>query len=92
MLSHNIVGVELGIGTHDTVDDGAHELNRTMDMPVGPVRHTIQVCSGRNSNLTKTLDAAGGQIVRFQRGGRYILPIFLLSFVVPSPALPLTAE
>jgi hypothetical protein len=61
-------------------------------LPVEPGRHTLQVRNGRNSSRTKTFDAAEGEIVAFRCGGKSILPIFLLSFVVPSVALSLHRE
>ena len=74
----------------------AHEeinkLNETIDIPVEPGRHTLQVRNGRNSSRTKTFDAAEGEIVTFRCSGKSILPIFLLSFVVPSLALSLHRE
>jgi hypothetical protein len=54
--------------------------------------HTLQVRNGRNSSRTKTFDAAEDEIVAFRCGGKSILPIFLLSFVVPSLALSLHRE
>ena len=45
-----------------------------------------------NSSRTKTFDAAEGEIVAFRCSGKSILPIFLLSFVVPSLALSLHRE
>jgi hypothetical protein len=55
-------------------------------------RHTLQVRNGRNSSRTKTFDAAEGETVAFRCSGKSILPIFLLSFVVPSLALSLHRE
>jgi hypothetical protein len=64
-------------------------LNDTFEMPVERGRHTLRIRSGRNSSRTKTFDAADGEVVRFRCSGKSILPIFLLSFVVPSLALSL---
>jgi hypothetical protein len=95
-LTHKTIGVEVRRGTYDVVVDGkpagSVELNETIDVPVEPGRHTLQVRNGRNSSRTKTFDAAEGEIVAFRTGGKSILPIFLLSFVVPSLALSLHRE
>ena len=92
-LTHKTIGVEVRRGTYDVVVDGKRagsvELNETVDIPVGPGRHTVQVRSGRNSSRTKTFDAAEGEIASFRCSGKSILPIFLLSFVVPSLAISL---
>ena len=83
-------------GTYDVVLDGERvaslEMNDTFEMPVEPGRHTLQVRNGRNSSRIKTFDAADGEIASFRCTGKSILPIFLVSFVVPSLALSLVRE
>ena len=95
-LTHRAIGVEVRRGTYDVVLDGERagslELNNTFETPVEPGRHTLQVRNGRNSSRTKTFDAAEGETVAFRCSGKSILPIFLLSFVVPSLALSLHRE
>jgi hypothetical protein len=95
-LTHKTIGAEVRRGTYDVVLDGnpagSVELNETVDIPVDPGRHTLQVRSGRDSSRTKTFDAADGETVAFRWSGKSILPIFLLSFVVPSLALSLHRE
>lgn len=95
-VSHKTLGVEVRRGTYDIVLDGnaagSVELDETVDIPVQPGHHTLQVRSGRNSSRTKTFDAADGETVAFRCSGKNILPIFLLSFVIPSLALTLHRE
>ena len=95
-LTHKTIGVEVRRGTYEAVVDGKQagtvELNETIEIPVEPGRHTLQVRSGRNSSPTKTFDAAEGEVASFRCSGKSILPIFLLSFVVPSLALSLVRE
>jgi hypothetical protein len=95
-LTHKTIGVEVRRGTYDLVLDGkpvgSVEMNNTFETPVEPGRHTLQVRNGRNSSRTKTFDAAEDEIVAFRTGGKSILPVFLLSFVVPSLALSLHRE
>jgi hypothetical protein len=92
-LTHKTVGVEVRRGTYDLLLDGkpvgSVEMNNTFETPVERGRHTLQVRNGRNSSRTKTFDAAEDEIVAFRCGGKSILPVFLLSFVVPSLALSL---
>src|ERR1700694_2913274 len=94
-LTPQPIGVEVRRGTYDAVVDGKHagtlELNETIDIPVEPGRHTLQVRSGRNSSRSKTFDVAEGEIASF-RCRKSISPIFLLSYVVPSLALSLKRE
>lgn len=95
-LTHKTIGVEVRRGTYDVVVDGKRagsvELNETVDLPVEPGRHTVQVRSGRNSSRTKAFDVAKGEIASFRCSGKSLLPIFLLSFVVPSLALSLKRD
>jgi len=95
-LTHKTIGAEVRRGTYDAVVDGTRagtlELNQIIDIPVEAGRHTLQVRNGRNSSRTKTFDVAEGEIVSFRCSGKSILPVFLLSFVVPSLALSLTRE
>ncbi len=95
-LVHKAIGVEVRRGTYAVMVDGkpagSLELNETIDIPVEPGRHNLQVRNGRNSSRTKTFDLADDEIVAFRCTGKSILPIFLLSFVFPSLALSLRRE
>jgi hypothetical protein len=95
-VTHKTIGVEVRRGTYDVVLDGKRvgsvELNDTFETPVQPGRHTLQVRSGRNSSRTKTFDIGDDEMVSFRCSGKSILPIFLLSFAVPSLALSLHRE
>jgi hypothetical protein len=95
-LTHRAIGVEVRRGTYDVVLDGERvgslELNDTFETPVEPGRHTLQVRNGRKSSRTKSFDATEDEIVAFRCSGKSILPIFLLSFVVPSLAISLHRE
>jgi hypothetical protein len=95
-LAHKAIGAEVRRGTYEVVLDrqrvGSVKMNDTFESPIEPGRHTLQVRSGRNSSRTRTFDAADGEIVAFRCTGKSILPIFLLSFAVPSLALSLHRE
>jgi hypothetical protein len=95
-LTHKAIGAEVRRGTYDVVVDGERvgsvEMNHTIEIPVEPGRHTLQVRNGRNSSSTKTFDAAEEQIVAFRCTGKRLLPIFLASFVVPGLALKLVRD
>ena len=95
-LSHKAIGVEVRRGTYDIMVDGqlagSVEMNATIEIPVEPGRHTLQIRSGRNSSRTQTFEAVESQIVAFRCTGPSFLPIFLASFVVPSLALQLRRE
>jgi aspartate aminotransferase-like enzyme len=92
-LTRNLIGVQIRRGKFDVMVDGtgvasidAHE---TIETPVEPGRHTLQLRYGRYSSRTAAFDAAEGQVVAFRCGEKRFLPIFLASFVVPSLAIPL---
>ena len=95
-LSHKAIGAEVRRGTFDVLVDGKRvgsvEMNETIETPVDPGRHTLQVRNGRNSSRTETFDAAEGEVVAFRCTGKRFLPLFLASFVVPSLALTLRRD
>jgi hypothetical protein len=95
-LTHKAIGAEVRRGTYDIVVDGQSvgslEMNDTIEIPVEPGRHTVQVRDGRKSSSTLTFDAAESETVAFRCTGKRFLPIFLASFIVPSLALKLKRE
>ena len=95
-ITHKAIGVEVRRGTYDVLVDGkpvgSIEMNDTIEIPVEPGRHTLQVRNGRNSSGTQTFDAAEEEVVAFRCTGKRFLPIFLASFVVPRLALKLVRD
>jgi hypothetical protein len=95
-LTHKSIGAEVRRGPYDVVLDGERagsvEMNQTIEIPVEPGRHTLQVRNGRNSSSTQTFDVAEEEIVAFRCTGKRPLPIFLASFLVPSLALKLVRD
>ena len=95
-LTHKAIGAEVRRGTFDVLVDGKRvgsvEMNDTIETPVEPGRHTLQVRNGRNSSRAETFDAAEGEVVAFRCTGKRFLPLFLASFVVPSLAIKLHRE
>jgi hypothetical protein len=95
-LTHKTIGAEVRRGTYDALVDGkpvgSVEMNDTIEIPVEPGRHTLQIRCGRDSSRTQTFDAAEGEVVAFRCTGKRFLPLFLASFVVPSLRLVLHQE
>jgi hypothetical protein len=95
-LTHKAIGAEIRRGAYDVVVDGERvgsiEMNDTIEMPVEPGRHTLQVRNGRKSSSTGTFEAADGKIVAFRCTGKRFLPIFLASFILPTLALKLVRD
>jgi hypothetical protein len=92
-LTHKAIGAEVRRGAFDVLVDGerlgAVEMNGSVEFPVEPGRHTIQIRDGRKSSKTQTFDAAEDEVVAYRCTGKRFLPLFLASFVFPSLALVL---
>ncbi len=95
-LTHKAIGAEVRRDAYDVVVDaerlGSVEMNDTIEIPVEPGHHTLQVRSGRKSSGTETFDAAEGEMVAFRCTGKRFLPIFLASFILPELALKLVRD
>jgi hypothetical protein len=95
-LTHKAIGAEVRRGPYDVIVDGERvgsvEMNNTIEIPIEPGHHALQVRSGRDSSGTRTFEAAEGEIVSYRCTGKRFLPIFLASFVVPRLALALVRE
>ena len=84
-LTHKAIGAEVRRGIYDVVFNGERvgsvEMSNTIEIPVEPGRHTLQVRNGRNSSSTQTFDAAtlfnplrlAGLIRRIERTNTYAL-------------------
>ena len=95
-VTHKSVGAEVRRGAYDVVVDGERvgsvDMNDTIELPVQPGPHTVQVRNGRKTSDAESFDAAEGEIVSFRCTGKRFLPIFLASFVVPRLALKLVRD
>ena len=95
-LTHKAIGAEVRRRAYDVVVDaervGSVEMNATVEIPVEPGRHRLQVRDGRKSSSTQAFDAAEGDVIGFRCTGKRFLPLFLASFVVPSLALKLVRD
>ena len=95
-LTHKAIGAEVRRGAYDIVVDGqtagSLEMNATIEIPIEPGRHTVQIRDGRKSSRTETFDAAESETIAFRCTGKRFLPIFIASFIVPSLALKLKRQ
>src|SRR5580692_11259141 len=95
-LTHKAIGAEVRRGAYDVVLDGERvgsvEMNDTIERPIEPGRHTLQVRNGRKSSSTEAFDAAEDDVVAFRCTGKRFLPIFLASLIVPRLALKLIRD
>ncbi|MGH9054435.1 MAG: hypothetical protein ACRDYY_00995 [Acidimicrobiales bacterium] len=76
----------------DGTDVGTVEMHGTIDVPIEPGLHTLQVKDGRSTSSQRSFDAADGAIVNFRCNSSRIWPVYLVSLVVPSLALKLNRE
>src|SRR5580700_12168845 len=95
-LTHKAIGAEVRRDPYDVMVDGERagsvKMSDTIEIPVEPGRHTLQVRDGRKSSSTESFDAAEGEIIAFRCTGKRFLPIFLASFIVPRLALKLVRD
>jgi hypothetical protein len=95
-VAHKAIGAEVRRASYDVVVDdervGSVEMNRTIEVPVEPGRHTLQVRDGRKSSSIAVFDASENETIAFRCTGKRFLPIFLASFIVPKLALKLVRD
>ncbi len=93
LLTHRAIGAEVRRGPYEVLVDGktvgSVNLHETAEFTVEAGHHTLQLRGGRNSSRTKTFDVPESGVVAFRCTGKRFLPLFLLSFFVPSLALVL---
>lgn len=71
---------------------GSIDRNQTVELPVPPGPHTLQVRTGRYSSRTRSFDAADGTNVHFRCNGAILWPHYVASLFVPTIGLRLKRE
>jgi hypothetical protein len=88
--------MELHRGTFEIVVDGQDagpiERHETVERPLEPGQHTLQIREGRYKSRDSSFEVADGQVASFRCSGARIWPIYLASLIVPSLALTLKRE
>ena len=88
--------MELRRGTFRIVldgnDVGSIDSHQTIEVPIEPGHHTLQVKTGRYTSGLHPFDAADGETDNFRCSGARIWPIYLASLVKPDLALTLRHE
>jgi hypothetical protein len=89
-------GLELRRGQFEIVADGTSvgsiEWHGTVETPVEPGHHTIQIRAGRYSSPVHSFDAADGEVINFRCHGAMMWPRYVASIVKPDLALSLKQE
>ncbi len=95
-LIHKAIGAEVRRGPYEVLIDGESagwiELHRTVEFPVQAGSHALQIREGRNSSRVEHFDVADDHVVAYRCTGKRFLPLFLLSFAVPSLGLVIRRE
>ena len=71
---------------------GSIDRNQTIELPVEPGPHTLQVRAGRYSSHTQSFDASDGTNIRFRCNGAILWPLYVASLFVPTIGLKLKRE
>ncbi len=66
--------------------------NQTVELPVEPGQHRLQVRSGRYSSRVRTFNAADGTTLRYRCNGAILWPHYLASLLAPGIGLKLNQE
>jgi hypothetical protein len=76
----------------DGNDVGSIESHQTIEVPIEPGHHTLQVKAGRYTSPRRPFDTADVDIVNFRCYGGRIWPVYLASFVKSDLALMLKQQ
>ena len=76
----------------DGNDVGSIDNNETVEAPLQPGHHTVQIRHGRYSSRELSFDVADGDGVDFRCYGARIWPLYVASIFVPSLAIALKHE
>jgi hypothetical protein len=88
--------MELRRGRFEIVLDGnpagSIDRDQTVELPVQPGPHTLQVRTGRYSSPAQSFDAADGMNIQFRCNGAILWPHYVASLVAPAIGLKLKRE
>jgi hypothetical protein len=71
---------------------GSIDSRDSVELPIEPGRHVLQLRAGRASSASRSFDASDGSTVSFRCGGARIWPIYLASIVKPDLGIGLRRE
>jgi hypothetical protein len=89
-------GIELRRGRFEISVDGnvvgALDNHESVETPLEPGRHTVQIRHARYTSREQSFDAVDGDVVSFRCHGTRIWPLWVASIFVPSLAISLKRE
>jgi hypothetical protein len=71
---------------------GSIESHKTVETPLQPGHHTLQIQAGRYSSREHSFDLADGDMASFRCHGAMIWPTYFVSFFVPDLAISLRPQ
>jgi hypothetical protein len=71
---------------------GSIDNNETVEAPLQPGQHTVQIRHGRYSSRELPFDVTDGDAIDFRCYGARIWPIYVTSIVLPTLAIALKRE
>jgi hypothetical protein len=71
---------------------GSIDRNQTIELPIKPGPHMLQVRTGRYSSRAQSFDIADGANIRFRCNGAILWPQYVASLFVPTIGLKLKRE
>jgi hypothetical protein len=90
------IGMELRRGRFNVLLDGNDigwiETHQTLEVPIEPGRHRLEVKAGRYRSKQLPFDVADGEIAKFRCSGSRVWPVYVASIVKPDLALTLKSE
>jgi hypothetical protein len=96
VLKREGVGMELRRGRFEIAVDGSSigsiDWHQTVEVPVEPGRHTLQIRTGRHSSRAAPFEVADADTVRFRCHGAMVWPRYLASIVAPNLGISLKRE
>ncbi len=89
-------GIELRRGTFDVFLDGQSAgfigWHETLEVPIEPGHHNLQIRAGRYSSHDLRFEATDGEVVNVHCHGAMVWPRYVASIVMPDLAISLKRE
>ena len=95
-LKRQGVGIELRRGRFEIALDGSNigtiDWHQTVELPVKPGRHSLQIRAGRHSSRAETFEVADGDNFNFRCHGAMVWPRYVASILKPDLGISLKHE
>ncbi len=96
MVEREGTGIELRRGRFEIALDGGSvgsiDRHQTVEVPVEPGRHTLQIKAGRYASRAEAFEVDDGETVNFRCHGAMVWPRYVASIVAPRLAISLKRE